>query len=278
MQANDVKLLPAERCGELEDGDLVVFADGHGRSNLVRLRAGAQVQVPAGSVHCDALVGGPPGQLVRTHRGEVVSVFRPTLEQYLWLMPRAAQIIIPKDAAFMVQWADVFAGATVVEAGMGSGGLTLSLLRAVGDAGRVISFESRPEFANRGLKNIDVWQPSWRARHALRLEDVHTGLGLLRDVDRVLLDLADPWAALDGAAQALVPGGVLVAYLPGIRQVDQLVLAVLDHAMLSSPEVVETNLRPWRADRVRLRPESRVIGHTGFLIRTRRLGRPPPGT
>jgi tRNA (adenine57-N1/adenine58-N1)-methyltransferase len=145
---------PASTPGPFGAGDLIVVIDPQGRSTLHRLKPGARLHVTAGGFDTDAIIGQGPGILVRTNRGEVLAVFRPTLEEYLTLMPRAAQIITPKDVAVIVSWGDVYGGARVVEAGMGSGALTLGLLRAVGESGRVISFELRQEFANRGRKNV----------------------------------------------------------------------------------------------------------------------------
>jgi tRNA (adenine57-N1/adenine58-N1)-methyltransferase catalytic subunit len=160
----------------------------------------------------------------------------------------------------------------VVEAGVGSGALTLALLRAVGETGKVIGFEQRVEFANRARKNVEAWREPLAARLDLKVADVHTELGSLTKIDRVILDLADPWLALPGALTALNAGGILLAYLPSIRQVDRLVQAILDCPELMLPEVVEAWLRPWIADRERLRPVHKILAFTGFLVRTRRRG------
>jgi tRNA (adenine57-N1/adenine58-N1)-methyltransferase len=253
------------------DNDWIVVSDRRGHKNLFRLTAAGRLHTSDGYVDCDAILGHEPGFRIRTSKGEMLAVFRATLEEYTTLMKRAAQIVTPKDVAMIVQWADLGPGDTVVEAGMGSGGLTLGLLRAVGESGRVISFELREEFANRGRKNVEGWG-NVAERHDLRLADVHTGLAELDGIDAVILDLQDPWEALDGAAIALEPGGILVAYVPTIRQVDQLVVTLWDHQHFSSPEVCEVILRPWHADKIRLRPESRITGHTAFLVRSRRLG------
>jgi tRNA (adenine57-N1/adenine58-N1)-methyltransferase len=254
----------------LRESDWVVVSDRRGHKNLFRLAAGERLHTSDGYVACDEIIGQHPGTRLRTSKGAMLAVFRATLEEYVSLMPRAAQIVTPKDVAMITQWADVGPGSVVVEAGLGSGALTLGLLRAVGEGGRVISFELREEFANRARKNVEGWGDA-AERFELRLADVHTGLGELRHVDSVVLDLQDPWQALDGAAQALVPGGILVCYVPSVRQVDQLVVALWDHPEFATPEVCETILRPWLADKIRLRPESRIMGHTGFLIRSRHL-------
>ncbi len=259
----------------LEDGDWIVVSDRRGRENLFQLRAGGKLHVTGGSVECDDLIGCEDGTRVRTKKGDVLLVFRAILADYTTLMPRGAQIITPKDAAMIVQWADIYPGASVVEAGIGSGALTLSLLRAVGEDGRVLAFELREEFANCARKNVLGFSPKLAERLELRLGDVHDELRKLSAVDRIVLDLQDPWLALPGASAALRAGGILLAYLPTIRQVDNFVNAILDTAEFGQPEVIETILRPWIADRVRLRPESRITGHTAFLVRARRMGAPP---
>jgi tRNA (adenine57-N1/adenine58-N1)-methyltransferase catalytic subunit len=256
----------------LKAGDHVVLADDRGHHQLACLVAGNSLHMNAGAIPCAELIGKLPGRRVKTGKGKEVTVTKPTLEEYMLMMPRAAQIITPKDAAYIVHWADVFPGATVVEAGVGSGALTLSLLRAVGEAGRVIGFEQRVEFANRAQKNVDNWREPLAKRLELRVADVHAGLGALSKVDRVILDLAEPWLALPGAATALVADGFLVAYLPNIRQVDRLLHAILDRQEFEPPEVVEAWVRPWIADRERLRPVHKILAFTGFLVRTRRRG------
>ena len=238
----------------LKNGELVVLADDRGHQQLVALVDGNSLHMNAGAIPCHELIGTLPGRRVRTGKGKEVTVLRPTLEEYMLLMPRAAQIITPKDSAYIVHWADVFPGAVVVEAGVGSGALTLALLRAVGETGRVIGFEQRVEFANRARKNVEAWREPLAARLQLEVADVHAGLGALSGIDRVILDLADPWLAVAGALRALKAGGLLLAYLPSIRQVDRLVHAILDRPELMPPEVVEAWLRPWIAERERLRP------------------------
>jgi tRNA (adenine57-N1/adenine58-N1)-methyltransferase len=267
--------MSSEEHHTLASGDWVVLADRRGHKNLFRLRAGDRLHVSDGWLDCDALIGQDPGLLARTNKGEAVAIFRATLDEYIVMMPRAAQIVTPKDIALIVQWADIFPGATVVEAGMGSGALALGLLRAIGSYGRLISFELREEFKNRGVKNIEAWDAKHLERLEVRLEDVHLHLQTLTGIDSVVLDLADPWSVLDGAARAMNPGATLVAYVPTVRQVDELVGRIIDHRYFAHPEVMEAIVRPWEADKVRLRPASRITGHTGFLIRTRRLGASP---
>jgi tRNA (adenine57-N1/adenine58-N1)-methyltransferase len=253
-------------------GDAVTLIDSKQRKTFAFLIANGRVDVARGCVKAEALIGTLPGARVRTTAGDTVAAYRTTLEEYVLLMPRAATVVPPKDIAHLVHWADIHPGATVVEAGTGSGALTLGLMRAVGHTGKIIGFELRPDHLNRSRKNIENWPDTRGVPFDLRLGDVHQELLRLENVDRVVLDLPDPQNAVPGAAAALKPGGLVVAYLPGIRQVDAFVLAILDHNGLAEPEVVEVIVRPWVADRQRLRPEQRIIGHTGFLVRARRRG------
>lgn len=251
-------------------GDPVVFVDRKARKYLIVIKEDLRFNLRGGILTENDLVGVPPGTLILTSRKEPLRAYRPTLDEYVLLMPRGAQIIPPKDVAQIVLWGDIFPGAAVVEAGVGSGSMTLGLLRAVGSTGRVISYDLREDFINLARKNVRNWPERMEDRLEIRHGDIHAELGKHTEIDRVVLDLPDPWLALDGAARALHSGGFVVAYNPSIRSVDQLVNAIVDHHEFKDPEVVEVILRPWVADRVRLRPSLRITGHTGFLTRTRR--------
>lgn len=254
------------------DGEAAVLFDRRAKRHLVILEAGKRVQVAGGAFDCDDLIGRSPGARIRTHRGGGVAAYRATLEDYVLLMPRAATVMPPKDIAYVLQWADIFPGARVVEAGIGSGALTIGLLEAVGPTGRVISFDLREDHANRALKNIAGWRGNVSERLDFRLGDVGAGMLELEPVDRVVLDHPEPWTALAGVEACLRHGGIWVSYLPNLRQVDQLVMALLDSREFAPPEVTEILQRKWVADRQRLRPELTMVGHSGFLIRSRRRG------
>ncbi len=251
-------------------GEPVIFIDRKTRKYLAILSEELRFNLRGGFLHGVDIIGALPGSLLHTSRGEAVRAYRATLEEYVLLMPRGAQVVPPKDIGYIVQWGDVFPGAVVVEAGVGSGALTLGLLRAVGSSGRVISFELREDFINLARKNLGNWPERLDARWEVRHGNVHEELAGLSEIDRIVLDLPDPWEALDGAAEALRPGGFLLAYNPSVRQVDRLVDAVLTHREFKEPEVSEVIVRPWIADRLRLRPSLRIVGHSGFLTRTRR--------
>lgn len=251
-------------------GEPAIIVDRKMRKYLMFLRPGKSFKLRGGRIECDDVIGLPTSDTVKSSTGEIVRLYRPSFEEYVLHMPRGAQIISPKDIGPILVWGDIFPGARVVEAGIGSGSLTLGLLRMVGDDGKVIAFELREDFANCARNNIEAWSEKLSGRLDLRAGDVHEELGKLTDVDRIVLDLPDPWRALEGAARALRPNGLLIAYSPTIRQIDQMVQAILDRPEFSSPDLIETIQRPWIADRMRLRPSLRIIGHTGFLLRTRR--------
>jgi tRNA (adenine57-N1/adenine58-N1)-methyltransferase len=260
--------------GALEAGEPVILVDRKLRKYLTVLNPQLRFDLRGGVFSGGELIGKEPGALVHSTRGEPVRVYRPTLEEYTLMMPRGATVIPPKDAGVIVQWGDIFPGAVVAEAGIGSGAMTLFLLRAVGAGGRVFAFDLRQDFINLARKNIAAW-PERAAgpldeRLEVHLGDVAEGLRRLSGIDRVVLDLPQPWDAVDAAAAALKPGGILIAYNPGIRQIDRLAQAILDHREFREPEVSETIQRPWAVDRLRLRPELRIVGHTGFLLRARR--------
>ncbi|MEM6729935.1 MAG: tRNA (adenine-N1)-methyltransferase [Myxococcota bacterium] len=255
-----------------QDGEAAVLFDRRAKKHLVLLEAGKRVQVAGGAFDCDDLIGKAPGARIRTHRGGGVAAYRATLEDYVLLMPRAAAVMPPKDIAYVLQWADIFPGARVVEAGIGSGGLTIGLLEAAGPNGQVISFDLREDHANRALKNIAGWRGNVIERLDFRLGDVNAGMLELDPVDRIVLDHPEPWTALAGVEHCLKHGGIWVSYLPTIRQVDQLVLALLDAKSFAPPDVIEILQRKWVADRQRLRPELTMVGHSGFLVRARRRG------
>lgn len=258
-------------------GEPVIMFDRKHRSMMVFPLPGKRLSTQAGAVDSELLLGQQPGARILTMKGEALHCYRPTLEEYVLLMPRSAAIIPPKDIGYILTMGDVFPGAHVVEAGIGSGALTLSLLRAVGEKGRVSAFELRPDHLNNAVKNIERWpERDLINRLTATKADVIDGLKSLQRVDRVFLDVPEPWPIVSAFTDALKPGGIVVCYLPTMRQVDQLVLTMMDEPRLAYPEVAEVILRPWMADRTRLRPVMRMVGHSGFLVKARRRGPKPP--
>jgi tRNA (adenine57-N1/adenine58-N1)-methyltransferase len=261
-------------------GEVVLLVDlRRGKRHLVTLRSGQAFHSDRGLIPHDALVGFPEGIVAVTTRGARYLALRPTLAEYVLEMPRGAQIIYPKDLASIALFADVGPGQTVVEAGLGSGALTLVLLRIVGPTGRVISYETREEFARRAQRNIDA-RLGHDAPLTVRAQDVYLGIEE-RDVDRVVLDLPEPWRLVDAAAAALRAGGLVCAYVPTIPQSQRIHEALAAHPAFALAETFETLLRPWHIAGPSVRPAHRMVAHTGFLTLARRVqpdagGRPGP--
>jgi len=257
------------RTGPLEDGEPVLFVDRKQRRYLITLRAGGVSDLRGGKLLHDALIGTDEGRIVATSLGEKVLLLRPTLAEYVLEMPRGAQVIYPKDLSVILLAADIFPGARVLEAGTGSGALTMTLLRAVGTDGRVYSYEVRPEFARVASANV--------ARYlgpvdqlVMRDQDVYAGIPD-RPLDRILLDVPEPWRAVDEAAAALRPGGILLTYLPTVPQVAQAVEAIRRSGAFAMIETTETLLRPWNIEGASVRPAHRMVAHTAFLTTARRI-------
>lgn len=220
------------------------------------------------------MIGREEGLTVETSRGERVLVLRPTLAEFVLEMPRGAQVIYPKDLAMMVLWGDVYPGATVVEAGTGSGALTMALLRAVGPAGRVFSYEIREDFARQARRNIArlLGEPETLT---LRAHDIYDGIPDA-PADRLFLDLPEPWRVVPHAAAALRPGGVWVSYVPTVPQAAQTVETLRAAAAFAMMETLETLLRSWNIDGLSVRPAHRMVAHTGFVTTARRIAAQQP--
>lgn len=269
--------------GPLREGEPVLLVDRRLRRYLVMLRRGASSDLRGGKIAHDDLLDRDEGRLVWSTRGERFLVLRPTLAEFVLEMPRGAQVIYPKDLGAILLAADVFPGARVLEAGTGSGALTMALLRAVGPQGQVVSYEVREDFARTAQRNIARFLGE--VPHlVLRRQDVCEAiLEEDRPLDRVLLDVPEPWRAVSHASAALVPGGILLAYLPTVPQVVQTVEALRAVQTFALVETVEVLVRAWQVDGRSVRPAHRMVAHTGFLITARRVepgadpaGGPPP--
>ena len=259
-----------DRC--LAAGDSVMFIDRKRRRYLRTLRAGMKISLRDGTIEADRLIGSPDGVRMANSANETFLVLRPTYPDLVLLLPREAQVIYPKDIASILVWGDVFPGATVIEAGVGPGALTMALLRAVGREGRVVSYDCREDHIEMARKNVARFfgdAPQWTVKSG----DVYEAIDETA-VDRVIFDLPEPWRALDHAARALVCGGVLVAYVPTVLQVKALVDALHDHAAFGAVETFETLQRFWHVREISIRPEHRMVAHTGFVTVGRRLSIP----
>ena len=253
-----------------QPGETVLLVDERrGKRHLVVLRPAQTFHTDRGWIAHDALIGEPVGVTARTSLGTRYLALRPTLAEYVLEMPRGAQVIYPKDLATICFFADVGPGQTVCEAGLGSGALTLALLRAVGPTGRVVSYETREDFARRARRNIEGHLgPS--VPHTVRLQDVYTGFEE-REVDRIVLDLPEPWRLVVAAATALRVGGILCAYVPTLPQAQRTHEALAAHAAFALTDTFETLLRPWHIAGLSVRPAHRMVAHTGFLTLARRV-------
>jgi tRNA (adenine57-N1/adenine58-N1)-methyltransferase len=266
----------ARRRGPLAEGDQVQLTDPKGRMHTITLVAGKQFHTHKGILEHDRLIGGPEGVTV-TIGATTYLALRPLLSDFVLSMPRGAQVVYPKDSANIVGMADMFPGAHVVEAGVGSGALSMSLLRAVGVGGRLSSYERRADFAEIARRNVETFfggpHPAWSIT-------VGSLQNELRDteVDRVVLDMLAPWECLDAVAKALRPGGVLCCYVATTTQLSTTVEAMRSHGTFTEPASWETMARGWHVEGLAVRPQHRMVGHTGFLCTTRRLadGVEPP--
>ncbi|GBC86701.1 tRNA (adenine(58)-N(1))-methyltransferase TrmI [bacterium HR12] len=253
-----------------EPGERVLLIDRRGRHYLVRLERGGTWHSHGGALPHDLILGSPEGVTVHATGGMAFRCFRPRMADFVLKMPRGAQVVYPKDVGAILVEADVFPGARVLEAGTGSGSLTLALCRAVGPEGRVVSYELRPDFRATAARNLEAFLgkvPGWCE---LRQGDVREVAGTGERFDRVCLDLPEPWDVLPALEIALEPGGVLCAYLPTTPQIQELVLALPQHGF-EHLETLELLRRSWHVTARSVRPDHRMVGHTGFLTLARRL-------
>jgi tRNA (adenine57-N1/adenine58-N1)-methyltransferase len=242
--------------------------------HTIVLKPGATFHTHKGYFTHEELIGRPEGWVVTNTAGIEYLALRPLLSDYVLSMPRGAAVVYPKDAGQIVQMADIFPGATVVEAGVGSGALTMSLLRAVGDGGRLHSIERREDFAQVARGNVETFfggdHPAWHL-HVGDFADVVGTVAEPGTVDRVVLDMLAPWENVDAAATALVPGGVFCAYVATTTQLSRLAEDLRADGRFAEPAAWESMVRGWHLEGLAVRPEHRMIGHTGFLLTSRRL-------
>ena len=253
-----------------QDGEQVLLIDQRGKRHLIFLRKSETFHSDRGWIAHDAVIGQPEGTWVRSSMGLRYVALRPTLAEFVLDMPRGAQVIYPKDLAMILFWADVYPGCRVLEAGMGSGALTLALLRAVGPEGRVITYEQREEFARRALANIHM-RCGEVTNLTVRLGPVEDGVADEEPVDRVVLDLPEPWKLTQAMARVLRPGGIFVSYVPTIIQSQQIAETLGRERHWALVETFETLFRPWNIEGQSVRPFHRMVAHTGFITVARRV-------
>lgn len=267
------KAIPA-LSGPFRPGDRVQLTGPRNSLHTITLEAGMVFHSHKGAIAHNDIIGIPDGSVVRNSVGIEYLALRPLLEDFVMSMPRGAAIVYPKDAAAILAYADVFPGARVVEAGVGSGALSLWLLRAVGESGLVSSFERREEFAEIATANVTTFYGEVPAQWQLTIGDLQQKLAETHpgaSVDRVVLDMLAPWECVPEVAAALRPGGVLLCYVATVTQLSRTVEAVRASAMFAEPKSSETMVRGWHVDGLAVRPDHRMIAHTGFLMSARRL-------
>jgi tRNA (adenine57-N1/adenine58-N1)-methyltransferase len=255
------------------EGESVLLLYRTANRRLIRLRAGGRFHSHKGYLSHDALIGEPEGVVVRSSLGAIFTVVRPRLADYALEMPRNTAIVYPKDVGIILVWADINPGATVLEAGLGSGSLTLALLRAVGPSGQVIVYEQRSEFIQPALENIRGFGEA-PGNLLIREQDVYEGIDE-RELDRVILDVPEPWRAVPHTVDALRLGGIAAFYSPSIMQVHRTVEALEESRAFGLLETLEVIYRPWQVKGQAVRPVQQMVSHTAFLTFARRLGSAP---
>jgi tRNA (adenine57-N1/adenine58-N1)-methyltransferase len=256
--------------GYFAAGDRIQLTDPKGKLYSFTITPGKEWHTHKGWIVHDELIGLPEGSVVATTAGLKFTAFKPLLADYILTMPRGATIVYPKDAAMIVGLADIYPGARVLEAGVGSGALTISLLRAVGASGKVNSIERRADFAENAHTNVSNYFGEKPSNWSLSVGDLQDQ-NFESEYDRVVLDMLAPWECVDLAARALRPGGVFLAYVATTTQLSVTAEALKDDGRFTEPESSETIVRGWHHEGLAVRPQQRMIGHTGFLIQSRRM-------
>jgi len=256
--------------GFFSAGDRVQLTDPKGKLYSFTIIPGKEWHTHKGWITHNDLIGMPEGSVVSTTAGLKFTAFKPLLADYVLTMPRGATIVYPKDAAMIVGLADIYPGARVLEAGVGSGALTISLLRAAGDKGYVHSVERRADFAENARSNVDAYFESAPSNWKLDVGDLQDQ-NFDSEFDRVILDMLAPWECVDIAARALRPGGVFLSYVATTTQLSATAEAIKEDGRFTEPESSETLVRGWHHEGLAVRPQQRMIGHTGFLIQSRRM-------
>jgi tRNA (adenine57-N1/adenine58-N1)-methyltransferase len=274
------------RSGLLAVGDIVQLTDPKGRMHTITLEPGKVFHTHRGQLPHDDLIGLPQGSVVTAPSGTQYVALRPHLDDWVLSMPRGAQVIYPKDAARIVGLLNLGPGATVAEAGVGSGALTCSLLRSVGETGHVFSYERREDFAEVARGNVRRWFGVEPASWTLTVADLAPALAE-RDLDAAVLDMLAPWECIDAVGRALAPGGTLVVYVATTTQLSRVVETIRVAGGWTEPRAEESLMRTWHVEGLAVRPDHRMNGHTGFLVTARRLApgvvlpprrrRPAPG-
>ncbi|HAP41534.1 MAG: tRNA (adenine-N1)-methyltransferase [Nitrospira sp.] len=258
---------------QLQNGERVHLVDKKGRQYALTLKAGDIYHFSGETIPHDELIGKPDGSIVTLSKGKRFLALRPTFGEYVLKMPRGAQVLYPKDLSLIPMWADVYPGARVFEAGTGSGALTMALLRAVGPTGLVVTYEARDDFARTALTNIERYMGAVSTLMPLR-KNAYEGIDILEDgrpFDRLVLDLPEPWQVVPHAAKVLRSGGIYLSFVPTVPQVMQTVEALERTSVFGMIETFETLLRTWSIQGRSVRPDHRMVAHSGFLTVARKV-------
>lgn len=254
----------------LASGETVLLTDRKKRRYMLTLADGEQWHSHGGILEHDAVIGQVEGSIVVTAKGSEMLALRPTQDDYVMKMTRGAQVVYSKDQAMILSLADIRPGCVVVEAGAGSGALTLALLHAVGSTGQVISFERRDDHAAVAKKNVARFFGDTPSNWTLTVGDAVEGFAQYAP-HRVLLDMLEPWQVVPAAAEALAPGGIILGYTPGVPQVMRFTDALWDDGRFANVATSETLVRGWDIDGLAVRPAHRMVAHTAFLTTARRV-------
>jgi tRNA (adenine57-N1/adenine58-N1)-methyltransferase len=260
--------------GGFRAGERVQLTGPKGRLNTITLRAGAVFGTHRGDIKHDDIIGKPDGSVITNQAGVEYLALRPLLTDFVLSMPRGAAIVYPKDAASIVTMGDIFPGARVVEAGVGSGALSMYLLRAVGESGSLTSFERRAEFAEIAKANVETQFGYVPDNWSIKLGSLQDELLTVVEpgsIDRVVLDMLAPWECIDAVSETLAPGGVLICYVATVTQLSRVAEEIKATGNYADPEAFESLVRGWHLQGLAVRPEHRMGGHTGFLLTARRL-------
>ncbi len=264
---------PPRMTGPIEVGETLLFIDEKGREYLRQARAGRRLSFKKGHLDVDEIIGQPDGLKVKTSHGGTVYIFRPTYDRLITHLPRKAQVIYPKDSGSILTQLDVYPGARVIESGVGPGAMTMALLRAVGPSGALISIERRADHIEMARENIETFHgpaENWE----VVLGDAEEEIGRF-EVDRILLDMPDPSPVIPGAVKALRPGGMLACWVPTTMQLEAVGTAVRKQSLLVEARTSEILQRYWHVAYNSVRPDHRMVGHTGFLMTAWRLAGVP---
>ena len=265
---------PAGRRGPFRYGERIQVTDSKGAKNTFHLDPNGCFRSRRGGFRHRDVVGLEEGTVLTTDTGHELLLLRPLLADYVLSMPRGAQVVYPKDSGQIIAMGDIFPGARVLEAGVGSGALTMSLLSAIGESGRLLSIERRDDFARIAASNVDSWfeghHPAWELRTG-DFAEVTANHVADASVDRIVLDMLAPWENVGESARVLVPGGLLLAYAATTPQLSRTVEALRHCGLFTEPESWESMVRTWNVDGLSVRPDHRMVAHTGFLLTARRL-------